>query len=112
MTLTYFQTFTIICIVTFGTIITRFLPFIIFKDTKANNSYIQYLGQVLPYSAIGLLVVYCLKNVNFNGPANWIPEAAAIICIALLHYWKENTLLSIGAGTVIYMVLVQVVFMV
>lgn len=67
-------------------VITRFLPFILFKDTKSNNSYISYLGQVLPYSAIGLLVVYCLKSVSFKSPALWIPEAIAIICITVLHY--------------------------
>jgi branched-subunit amino acid transport protein AzlD len=90
--------------------ITRFLPFVLFKGTRSNKSYISYLGQVLPYSAIGLLVVYCLKSVNFKSPSHGIPEAIAIICIIVLHYWKENTLLSIGVGTVIYMVLVQTVF--
>lgn len=110
MTLTPMQTFLIICMVAIGTILTRFLPFIIFSGTKLNNSYISYLGQVLPYSAIGLLVVYCLKNVNFQSPTYAIPEAIAIICITVLHSWKENTLLSIGFGTVLYMVFVQVIF--
>lgn len=110
MLLTPIQTFIIICMVTLGTIISRFLPFILFKDTKSNNSYISYLGQVLPYAAIGLLVVYCLKGVNFKSTTYWVPEAIAIICITVLHYWKGNTLLSIGVGTAIYMLLVQVVF--
>lgn len=110
MTLTPVQTMTIICMVTIGTMITRFLPFLVFQGTKLNNSYISYLGQVLPYSVIGLLVVYCLKSVNFKSPSYWIPEAIAIICIIALHYWKENSLLSIGVGTVIYMLLVQFVF--
>jgi branched-subunit amino acid transport protein AzlD len=110
MTLTTTQTIIIICMVAAGTMITRFLPFILFKGSKSKNSYISYLGQVLPYAAIGLLVVYCLKGVSFKSPSHGIPEAIAILCIAVLHYWKENTLLSIGAGTVIYMVLVQVVF--
>lgn len=110
MFLTPIQTFVIICMVTLGTIITRFLPFVLFQDAKGNNVYINYLGKVLPYSAIGLLVVYCLKGVNFKSPTYGVPEAIAIICITVLHYWKGNTLLSIGVGTVIYMVLVQVVF--
>lgn len=110
MTLTPIQTLIIICMVTLGTVITRFLPFILFKDNKGDNEYINYLGKVLPYSAIGLLVVYCLKGVDIKGYTHGIPEAIAIICIIILHYWKENTLLSIGAGTLIYMVLVQVVF--
>lgn len=106
MTLTPIQTFIIICMVALGTIITRFLPFILFQGDQANNSYITYLGQVLPYSAIGLLVVYCLKDVSFKNTPHGIPEAIAIMIIAGLHYWKENTLLSIGAGTLIYMVFV------
>ena len=110
MTLTPVQTLIIIGMVTLGTMITRFLPFVIFQRTMLNNSYINYLGRVLPYAAVGLLVVYCLKSVNFKSPAHGIPEAIAIICITMLHFWKGNPLLSIGAGTVIYMVLVQRVF--
>lgn len=110
MTLTPVQTFIIICMVTIGTMITRFLPFIMFKGSNSNNSYISYLGQVLPYSAIGLLVVFCLKSVSFKSPPYGIPEAIAVVFIAVLHYWKGNTLLSIGLGTALYMLLVQTVF--
>jgi branched-subunit amino acid transport protein AzlD len=110
MILSPWQTFIIICMVCAGTMITRFLPFILFRGEKANHPYIRYLGQVLPYSVIGFLVVYCLRGVNLRGPAHGIPEAIAVICITVLHYWKENTLLSIGVGTIVYMVLVQNVF--
>ena len=110
MTLTSFQTLIILLMFAAGTIITRFLPFVLFKGDKSQNSYISYLGQVLPYSAIGMLVVYCLKGVNIKASPYGIPEVIAILCIAVLHYWKENTLLSIGAGTVVYMVLVQNIF--
>lgn len=110
MTLTHIQAIIIICMVALGTVITRFLSVILFRDAKTKNSYINYLGRVLPYAAVGLLVVYCLKNVNFTGPAYGIPEFIAIICIAVLHYWKGNVLLSIGIGTFVYMILVQVVF--
>lgn len=110
MTLTSIQTFIIICMLTLGTVTTRFLPFIIFKNPKLNNSYINYLGQVLPYSTVGFLVVYCLKDVNFRGSTYGIPEAIAIVCIIVLHYWKENALLSIGVGTGVYMILLQIVF--
>lgn len=110
MTLTSIQTLIIISMVTLGTVITRFLPFILFPDNKESHPYITYLGKVLPYSVIGLLVVYCLKGVNLMNPPFGLPEAAAIICITVLHYWKSNALLSIGAGTVIYMLLVQIVF--
>ncbi len=110
MTLTSIQTFIIICMVTLGTVITRFLPFILFPDNKENHPYITYLGKVLPFSVIGLLVVYCLKGVNLMNPPFGLPETVAIICITVLHYWKSNALLSIGAGTAIYMLLVQIVF--
>lgn len=110
MTLTSVQTFIIISMVTLGTVITRFLPFILFPDSKKNHPYITYLGKVLPYSVIGLLVVYCLKSVNLMNPSFWLPESVAIICIIVLHFWRGNVLLSIGAGTVIYMLLVQIIF--
>jgi branched-subunit amino acid transport protein AzlD len=110
MTLTSVQTLVIVLMVTLATVITRFLPFILFKANNSKNSYISYLGQVLPYAVIGLLVVYCLKNVSFSSPTFAIPEIIAIVSIIALHYWKENTLLSIGFGTAIYMILVQFVF--
>lgn len=109
MTLTPVETLAIIAMVMIGTIITRFLPFIVFSDRK-KHPYITYLGNVLPYSAIGLLVVYCLKGVDWTSSPFGLPEATAIVFIAGLHYWQDNALLSIGAGTVIYMALVQFVF--
>ena len=110
MTLTPMQIFIIIGMVTLGTVITRFLPFLLFQNSKRNSSYINYLGKVLPYAAIGLLVVYCLKEVNILHGSYGIPEAIAILCIVILHYKKGNTLLSIGVGTLLYMLLVQFVF--
>lgn len=110
MILTPAQTLVIILVVTLGTAITRFLPFILFSGQHRNHPYITYLGNVLPYSAIGLLVVYCLKEVNFTKSPFGIPEAIALLCIAGLHYWKNNALLSIGVGTVVYMFLVQKIF--
>ncbi len=110
MTLTVNQTFIIMLMVAIGTIVTRFLPFILFKNIKSNNQYISYLGQVLPYAAIGMLVVYCLKDVSITSPTYGLAEFLSILSIIILHNWKENTLLSIGAGTLIYMGLVQLVF--
>lgn len=110
MILTQMQILIIIGMVTLGTVITRFLPFLFFKNRKKDSPYINYLSKVLPYASIGLLVVYCLKGVNITGGSHGIPEAIAIVCIIILHTWKENTLLSIGAGTLIYMLLVQLVF--
>ena len=110
MTLSATQAFIIIIMVTLGTMITRFLPFILFKGAKSDHAFINYLGKVLPYSAIGLLVVYCLKDIRFQSMADWLPQTIAILCIVILHIWKNNVLLSIGVGTVVYMLLVQTVF--
>ncbi len=107
MTLT--QSIITILAVVLGTMVTRFLPFLIFPEGKTPPPFITYLGTVLPYAVIGLLVIYCLKDA-FT-PGRWaIPELISIAFITLLHSWKKNTLLSIGAGTVLYMVLVQTVF--
>lgn len=110
MTLSSSQILIIIAVMTLATMITRFLPFIIFNKQTGNNSYIDYLGDMLPYAAIGLLVVYCLRNVNFKSPANVLSELIAVSFIVLIHYLKENTLLSIGLGTALYMFLVQFIF--
>ena len=92
-----------------GTMVTRFLPFLIFPEGKEPPEFTQYLGKVLPYAVIGLLVIYCLKDVPGSGTYG-IPEFLAIVFIVLLHRWKKNILLSIGGGTVFYMLLVQFVF--
>lgn len=92
------------------TMATRFLPFLIFNGKKETPKLITYLGQVLPYAIIGMLVVYCMKDVSFLTAPFGIPELLACIVVAVLHIWKRNTLLSIGAGTVFYMLLVQLVF--
>ncbi len=97
-----------IAAVVFGTMTTRFLPFIIFPEGKTPPAFIRYLGTVLPYAVIGLLVVYCLKDVP-GSASKGIPEALAILFILILHKWKSNTLLSIAGGTIFYMVLVQTV---
>jgi branched-subunit amino acid transport protein AzlD len=92
-----------------GTMMTRFLPFLIFPEGKEPPEFIQYLGKVLPYAVIGLLVIYCLKDVPGSGTYG-IPKFLAIAFIVLLHRWKKSILLSIGGGTVFYMLLVQFVF--
>lgn len=92
-----------------GTMVTRFLPFLIFPEGKEPPEFIQYLGKVLPYAVIGLLVIYCLKDVPGSGTYG-IPEFLAIAFIVLLHRWKKSILLSIGGGTVFYMLLVQYIF--
>ena len=88
----------------------RFLPFLIFGENRKTPALIAYLGRVLPFAIMGMLVVYCLKDVSFLSAPFGIPEAIGCAVVAGLHVWKRNTLLSIGAGTVVYMLLVQFVF--
>ena len=88
----------------------RFLPFWIFGKNRNTLPLIAYLGQVLPYAIMGMLVVYCLKDVSFVNAPFGVPELIGCTVVTLLHIWKRNTLLSIGAGTVCYMLLVQFIF--
>lgn len=110
MKLTEAQTLIIIFAVAAGTMLTRFLPFIMFPENKKPPEIIHYLGKVLPPAMMGLLVVYCLKNVSILKSPHAIPEIIATVLIVFLHKWKNNVLISIGAGTIAYMFLVQVVF--
>lgn len=91
--------------VVLGTMATRFLPFLVFPKGKTPPKFVQYLGKVLPCAAIGLLVVYCFKDVASSGTYG-IPEILSVLLIIVLHKWKKNTLLSIGGGTALYMLLV------
>ena len=92
------------------TIFLRFLPFAIFSGSRKTPAYVTYLGKVLPYAIMGMLVVFCLKGVSLTVAPHGIPEAIACVLVILLHVWKRNTLISILGGTVCYMVLVQLVF--
>lgn len=99
-----------IAVVAFGTVITRFLPFLIFPAGKPTPKFVQYLGKYLPPAVFGLLVIYCLKNVNFLTGSHGIPEMIAVAVVVALHLWKKQLLLSVAGGTVCYMLLVQLVF--
>ena len=93
-----------------ATVLTRFLPFIIFPAGKEMPKIIQYLGKVLPAAVFGFLVVFCLKNVEILTGSHGIPELIAVAVVVVLHLWKRQMLLSILGGTVVYMLLVQLVF--
>ena len=92
------------------TIVIRFLPFLIFKNGQTTPKLVEKLGQLLPYSVMGMLVVYCLKGVHFTNLSGFLPEliAAGIVCGS--YIWKRNTLISIISGTLCYMALVQFIF--
>lgn len=91
------------------TIALRALPFLLFKG-KTTPKWIDYLSRVLSYSVMGMLVVYCLKEISFSSAEGFIPELIAVAVVVLSYVWKKNTLLSIISGTVLYMIMVQFVF--
>ena len=93
-----------------GTMLTRFLPFLIFSPKKETPQYIQYLGKALPCAIFGMLVIYCLKNVSVFSGSHGLPELIAITATILLHLWRKQMLLSIAGGTACYMILVQFMF--
>lgn len=103
------QIITIVMVV-LGTMVTRYLPFLIFPPGKPTPRYVQYLGRALPPAVFGLLVVYCLKNISLFSGSHGLPEAIAIALVIALHLWKRQILLSIAGGTVCYMLLVQYMF--
>lgn len=100
----------LVAIVALVTIALRFLPFWIFGENRTTPPLITHLGKVLPFAIMGMLVVYCLKDVSLTAAPFGIPEAIGCALVVGLHIWKRNTLLSIGAGTLCYMLLVQFVF--
>jgi len=100
-------TFTVIV---FATAFMRFVPFILFPDNKPTPKFIHYLGSVLPAAVFGLLMIYALKSVNVLEGTHGIPELIGIIVTATVHLWKKQMLLSISAGTICYMLLIQLIF--
>lgn len=105
-----FHSSLLIAVIAGVTICLRFLPFIIFSGKRKTPPFITYLGRVLPYAIMGMLVIYCLRNISFTSSPFGLPELSASAAVVLLHLWKRNTLLSIIGGTVCYMLLIQLVF--
>jgi len=97
----------LIAIVAICTLVTRALPFLLLGGKKKMPETVSYLGKVLPPAIMMILVVYCLKGVSIFSGSRGIPELLAITVVVVLHLWKRNTLLSIGVGTIVYMVLIQ-----
>ena len=100
----------IIVVAVLVTMLTRFLPFLIFGKKGKTPPFITDLGKVLPFAIMGMLVVYCLKDITPIAYPYGIPELLGCLAVVGLHIWKRNTLLSIGGGTVLYMLLVQFIF--
>ena len=103
------QIITIAAVVS-GTMVTRFLPFILFPADKPTPKYIQYLGKVLPYAVIGLLVVFCFMSLSITTYPFGLPELIGVVTVILLHWWKKNMLITIAGGTIVYMLAIQGIF--
>ena len=103
-------TLLVILVITVVTAALRFAPFFIFSSERSVPKFVSYLGRVLPYSIMAMLVVYCLKGISFAKAPFGLPELISVILVAVLHIWKRNTLLSIICGTICYMVCIQFVF--
>ena len=110
MYLTPIQTMGMILAMAAGTQLTRWLPFLLFPERKEPPQAVTDLGRLLPAAMMGLLVVYCLKDVTWSAPPHGAPELLAVLAVILLHRWRGNVLLSIAGGTALYMLLVQAVF--
>ena len=100
----------LVAVIALVTAALRFLPFWIFGENRKTPSLLAYLGQVLPYAIMGMLVVYCLKDVSPAAAPYGLPQLISCAVVAGLHVWKRNTLLSIAGGTACYMLLIQFVF--
>lgn len=92
-----------------GTMTTRFLPFLIFRENRETPAFIQYMGKMLPPAVFGMLVIYCLRNVDFLHGIHGIPEVLAILLTVGLHLWKRQMLVSIAGGTIGYMILIHLI---
>ena len=110
MSMTLPQQIITIALCVAGTMLTRFLPFLVFSPKKPTPRFVQYLGKALPCAIFGMLIVYCLKNVDMLSGSHGMPELIAIAVTVGLHLWCRQMLLSIAGGTLCYMLLVQLVF--
>jgi len=110
MILTTSQALLTIVVIAAVTILTRALPFVIFPAGKKTPKFVTYLGSVLPFAIISMLIIYCFKSVSITTWPYGIPELIAGVFVVVIHKWKHNLLLSIGGGTLLYMILVQAVF--
>lgn len=90
-----------------ATVATRALPFFVFSSRKRTPEFVQFLGKYLASAVFGMLVVYCVKDVQFLTGSHGFKEIVGIVVCVLLHLWKKNMLLTIAGGTAFYMLLGQ-----
>lgn len=99
-----------VAVISLITIAIRFLPFVIFSGKRKTPRIIEKLGNILPYAVMGMLVVYCLKDISFGSVSGYLPALIASLVVGALYVWKRNTLVSIICGTICYMISVQFIF--
>jgi len=99
-----------VAVIALVTVALRFLPFLVFRGDRETPRFIQKLGNLLPYAIMGMLVVYCLKDVRFTDLSGFLPQLIAVLIVTGTYLWRRNTLVSILSGTISYMILVQFVF--
>lgn len=99
-----------VAVIALVTALIRFFPFLVFSNGKSTPRIVEKLGKLLPSAVMAMLVIYCLKDVSFASPSDYLPPLIASVIVCCSYIWKRNTLLSIISGTLCYMILVQMVF--
>ncbi len=105
--MTLFQQIITIGLCIAGTMLTRFLPFLVFNENRETPDFVKYIGKFLPSAVFGLLIIYCVRNVDFLHANHGLPEFLSILTTAIIHLWKRQMLLSIACGTICYMILLR-----
>ena len=105
--MTLFQQIITIGLCIAGTMLTRFLPFLVFNENRKTPDFVQYIGKLLPSAVFGMLIIYCVRNVDFLHNSHGLPELLSILVTGSIHLWKRQMLLSIAGGTICYMFLIH-----
>lgn len=108
--MTDLYTWEVVAVIVLVTVLLRFLPFLIFNDSNKTPKIIKKLSKTLPFAIMGMLVIYCLKEISFTSVSGFLPMLISCAVVSALYIWKRNTLISIICGTVCYMFLIQFVF--
>ncbi len=100
----------VIIVMGLAVLATRVVPVLLFGRGEKVPEFIMYLGRVVPYTGMGLLIVYCLRDFPVLEAPHGLPELISLAAVTLSYLWKRNSILSVVIGTALYMFLVQSVF--
>ncbi len=106
----FMYTFLTIMVCAILTFATRAVPFVLFGRGDEPPEIVKYLGKMLPPAVMSVLIIYCVRNVDITSWQQVLPQVISIALVVVLHIWRRNNLLSIGGGTLCYMLLIQVIF--